>query len=405
MPVYQTRSADPLGKRLTRTIAAESRTAAAALATEDGSMLISLKEIVSARGKKPSAAFVLELTQTLALLSQSGLDIRESLEIAGTLFPEGRSGGKRKREGKKRNGRTVAALASALDRGDSFSTAAEAENFPPIYSGLIKIGERTGSMSVILPAMASYLKSRKEMKDKLLNAMLYPSLVLSAVLIGILVLMIVVVPKMGEILSGFGSSPEMTGAMELRMHASMLIGGIAAGGLILSMILFILLRRTSRQFRLKSDGILVTLPLLGPLITLQETVNIVFALEVLTGAGISLEDALEQASPVTRNLSLSNGLLEAREKIIQGHRPSEAFRAAGVFPLRLVRWLALGERTGRVEEVFSGLKTWYQGEFETLLVRITGLAEPAMIIITGLLLLAGIIIFVLPLLSGFGNLF
>ncbi len=399
MPLYRARtltnSADLQDKRLTRTIAAESRSAAAALATKDGSILISLKETSSGKGSKASSSFVLELTQTLSLLAQSGLDIRESLEIAGTLFPDSR----------KRSGRIVASLAAALDRGDSFSAATEAENFPSIYSGLIKIGERTGSISSILPAMASYLKSRKEMRDKLLNAMLYPSLVLSAVLIGILVLMIVVVPKMGEILSGFGSTPEMTSAMELRMRLSMVVGGIIAGGTILSVLLFILFRRTSRQFRLRSDRLMVTLPLIGPLITLQETVNIVFALEVLTGAGISLEDALEQAAPVTGNLALSGGLRAAREKVVQGERPSEAFRSTGVFPPRLVRWLTLGERTGRVEEVFSGLKTWYQGEFETLLVRITGLAEPVMIIVTGLLLLAGIVIFVLPLLSGFGNLF
>jgi type II secretory pathway component PulF len=400
MPVFRVRYAEGSGARRVKIVRADSRYDAAALVPGKDSVLLTVEELDTAAGEhgtgrasSPPAGFVLELTQTLALLYRSGLDVKEGLEIARTIYSKGKAG------------RTVEELAAGLERGDSFSGTAEYLSFPRIYSGLIKVGEKVGSLAQVLPGLADYLRTRKELKDKFINALLYPSVVLAAVIIGSLSLLIFVAPKMGEILAGLGQNPEQMLLITGRMRLFSILSGTIVGGGLSAGLTVVLLRRFSGYFRLASDRALLRLPLAGSLASLGDTVNLVFALEVLSSSGVSLEDALEQAAEVTENRAFSAGLRQAREKILRGERPSAAFESAKVFPPRLVRWLALGERTGRVEEVFTGLKTWYQGEYETFLTRVSSLAEPLLIILTGALLFTGVVVFVLPLLSGFGELF
>ena len=132
--------------------------------------------------------------------------------------------------------------------------------------------------------------------------------------------------------------------------------------------------------------------------------NLLFALETLTSAGVLLEHALPEARGVLRNRALRRGLIEAQESLLQGTTAATAFADTGLFPDRLVRWLAVGERTGSVDQVFSGLSRYYKSEYEKLLGRLTSLIEPLLVLFVGGFLFAAVLVFVVPLFSWYGEL-
>jgi type II secretory pathway component PulF len=127
--------------------------------------------------------------------------------------------------------------------------------------------------------------------------------------------------------------------------------------------------------------------------------NLTFALETLCGGGFSVEEALQEAATVVANRAIRAGVLEVREALIKGVSLSVAFRENPVFSPRIGRWVAVGERSGQVEQVFAQLRRFHQGEMEKWTSRFMNLIEPALILLVGVLILFIVFFFITPIFS------
>ena len=112
-----------------------------------------------------------------------------------------------------------------------------------------------------------------------------------------------------------------------------------------------------------------------------------------------MEDALEQAAATAGNRAFRAGLLECRARVLKGENLSTAFLQTPVFSERIGRWVAVGERSGHIEQVFAQLRRYYQGEIEKWSARFMSLIEPALILLVGAVILALILFFVTPIFS------
>jgi len=134
-----------------------------------------------------------------------------------------------------------------------------------------------------------------------------------------------------------------------------------------------------------------------------ECLTLTFALETLLGSGIPMEQALNESRGILTSPALREELDEIREQVVRGDSLSESFGRSGLFPDKMAGWILVGERTGRVREVFGQLRRYFEGEYEKFVSRFMNLIEPALIIGIGVFLLVLVMVYIVPLFSLYGS--
>lgn len=357
--------------------------------------LLSCKK-VSGRGKGAggnSYSAVLEFTQGLSLMIQSGLSLKDSFDVARGLYTKGHTA------------RLVEDMAESIRKGDSFSQAVNQREqvFPSLYRGMVRVGERVGQLDRVLPNLASWMREDKELKDKIFGALLYPALVLSMVFAGVLALLFFFVPKMEEMLSYGGDQSALNQA--IASAHSLLVLFIAIPLCLLFVTLSIkVLSRKYDAFALAFDQLKMHLPFIASFFMNREMLSLTFALTVLTQCKVPLEESLLEGAEVLNNVYLKENLLKIQKRLIKGENLSGLLSHSQVFPAEFSRWIAVGEKIGKVDQVFAQLKDYYGQEMKKKLNRISSLAEPAVILLLGLVLLMIILKIILPMLTLYGGL-
>ena len=246
-----------------------------------------------------SRAAVLEFTDSVGLLLSSGLTFKDSLEVAQGIFLKGEIAAMVTHLlGQIRKGGTVADAIAGLGTG-----------LPPIYRGFIRIGERTGSLEEAFKQLAAYLAEDKRLRDRISGSLTYPVLVLGAAVVGIVGIVTFVLPRVRLLFEQLGT------ALPARLSAMLGVvrtAGIAAGVLLaagaVAVILLAVLRRGNPRLAERLDRIVLGLPLVGRMRFLREMLNLLFAMEMLTAGGFTVEDALAQTAEVTSNRALRAAL-------------------------------------------------------------------------------------------------
>jgi type II secretory pathway component PulF len=341
-----------------------------------------------------SAKRVLEFTEMMELLLESGLSLKDALEIitlAGRKSGAGVLGNR---------------LLEHIRRGASFAGAIQAleDVFPPIYRGMINVGDAAGSVERIFPRLSTYMRDQKKLRDKTAGALAYPVLILIVSILGTAGLAFFVIPKMETIFSGFGGN-----AVE-RIHANIRSIKIFLTLLFCIILLIILglislkgMAGTNKDLALFLDYRILQIPLIGDFIVSWETLNFTFAMEVLTSGGISVEAAIEEAGKLVFNRAYRHSLTMVQDKVLNGGSLSRAFSEEKTFPPCMSQWISVGERSGRTEKIFSQIRSYFQDEIEQRVSQFLLLIEPIMITAVGLIILGLVAGIILPLFSIYGT--
>ncbi|MDC7224659.1 MAG: type II secretion system F family protein [Spirochaetales bacterium] len=393
--IYNCRISDSQGKILRKKIQAESSDELESRFKEQGYYLLEWEEEASPkrlRGRQNKA--ILELTQSLALMIQSGLSLKEAFEVSQGLFRKGKTA------------LLVEQLNRQLQRGDSFAQAIASQQdlFPPLYLGMIRVGQRLGQLDKILTPLAGWLKERKELRDKITGALIYPALVLSMMFVGVTALLVFFLPQMESLTSmaGGSSSENLERAMGSARGLILVFGGTVILIPLLVAILHALMRR-NKSLRIMRDNLILTIPLIRRFYLIRDMLSLSFALSILTECGVSLEDSLVQAADVLENQYLRDRLLSLQSRLLKGDSLSALLESEPIFPHEFSRWVGLGERIGSVDKIFKQLKDYYQQEMQKILNNILTLVEPVVIILLGVILLTVILNVILPLLTMYGG--
>jgi type II secretory pathway component PulF len=345
--------------------------------------------------KKNYEKTVLEFTEMMELLLESGLSIRDALEALAVMDDHASAGSSgRTSLGRTSLGRT---LLGRVHKGATFVQAVEmTEEFPRIYREMIRVGNSVGSVEKIFPRLGAYLRDRKKIRDKISGALVYPALVLTVAVLGTMGLIFFVMPRMELIFAGFGA--DAAGGIRRNVRSLELALGVPAA-------LAALLSGAAGVLRKNSaiDLLALNAPLAGKFIVSWESFNFVFAMEVLTGGGIPVEDAILEAAALVSNGAYRNSLLQTRERVLNGESLARAFSENPYCPPCMGQWAAIGERSGKTERVFAQLRSYFQGELERRSSKFVLLIEPAMIAVIGMVILALVAGILLPLFSIYGT--
>lgn len=395
MPLYECRVVDARGRTTVLVREAGSEDVLLRELNRDGLSPLAMRPA----GESPAAprarrrfspAGVLEFTDAIGLLLASGLTFKDALEVAQGIYLKGEVNA------------MVAHLLGQIRKGGSVADAVAGlgAGLPPIYRGFIRIGERTGSLDEAFRHLATYLGEDQRLRGKIAGSLTYPVLVLAVAVVGIAGIVTFVMPRVRLLFEQLGTAlPARLASMLTVVRVGGVALGVFAAAAIVAALVLRVARRSNTRLAAALDRAVLRLPLVGRMRFLREMLSTLFAMEMLTAGGFTVEDALAQSADVTANRAFRASLAGAREAILRGENLSAAFLADDVFPARVGHWISVGERVGQVEQVFGQLRRYYQAEVEKWSTRFMNLVEPVLILTVGVIIFVVIVVIVMPIFS------
>jgi len=308
----------------------------------------------------------------MAFMLRAGLPIAESLELAATQISSPRLNlALRKMLHDIHSGKT---LSSALRK--------HPEVFSNIAVNLVIAGESTGELDVIMDRLAVHLEKKSALRKQMLNAMIYPVIVLLAA-IGVAVFMVVaIIPKFAKFIQGRGNRlPDSTQAM-IDGAAYISENGLAIIGIAIALIILVLITYKTFKGRRLIDRLLLSVPIFGKLIIYGSMSQMNWALSILTRSGITIVEALKITSELIANRIYADKLRKASKSVTEGKDLTGSIQHP-LMPVLVLHMIAIGERTGSLDRIQKELAIYYQDLLEIAIKRLSALVEPVMILIIG----------------------
>jgi general secretion pathway protein F len=150
---------------------------------------------------------------------------------------------------------------------------------------------------------------------------------------------------------------------------------------------------TGRTF---ADRMLLKSPLIGQVARMVSISRLASTLATMLSSGVQLLDALDVSKRVMNNRILEQAVEEARQNIREGETIAEPLKRSGEFPPLVTHMIAVGERSGEMEEMLRRIGQIYDGEVERVITRLTSLLEPIMIVVMGVIVFFIVVAILLP---------
>ena len=285
-------------------------------------------------------------------------------------------------------------LAEVRDKVNEGSTLAQAMRdhkniFSDLYVNMVRAGETSGALDVVLLRLAEYTESQVKLQGKLISAMIYPVLMTFVGLGIVLGLFVFVIPKIRRVFDTFGESlPFITRAL---LGVSDVVVGYWWAFFLLAGAAAYFFRRwvTTPEGRFKFDGYLLQVPIFGRLNRLVAVSRCCRTMSTLLSSGVPILSAMGIVATVVNNKVIEKAVVEASKNVTEGESLAGPLKASGQFPPIVTHMIAIGERTGELESMLGKVADAYDSEVDNMVGALTSLLEPVLILAMG-----GIVAFV-----------
>lgn len=300
----------------------------------------------------------------------------------------------------------IATMESRVRRGEPFSASLTA--FPAIFSDLyvnmVKVGEASGNLEDVLGQLAEQLRKEHELKSRVTGALMYPAVIMAAmVLVGIFML-IFVLPKISQTLKDLGAPLPLTTQLIVNVsdwvagHVLLfliLIVGAAVGG-------FRLLKARRAKRALAWLGL--KLPIFKKLTRELNTARIARTMGSLLASGVPLIESLEITARTVQNPFYSEALLEVAAVVPKGEKMAKHLaRFPLLFPPIITQMVGVGEETGSLTDILKTLAEFYEAEVDTATKNLGSLLEPILLIFIGAAVGFFVVSMLMPMFSVYGK--
>lgn len=379
MPSFSFKARDDKGKILKGIVEAKDQKEALGLLHQRQLLVIKLNihgedilTVLNRRLRRVSLTDLTNFTRQLATMFTAGLRLTESLRILEkqTENPAMKD--------------IIKELRTDVEGGSSFAAALEKHPcFPTVYTAVVRAGEASGKLDAILLQLAETLEKQRALHSKVIGAMIYPVVILVAMIAVIFVLMIFVVPGLSSVYEAFEADLPM--ATKILIATSKFMAKdwwIVILGMIGLVVLFKMWHGTALG-RKQTDLVLLKLPILGKL--QKETVLTGFCrtLGLLSGAGVPLVDGLNIVSDASGNVVYRDVLKEVAQRVEKGFPLSSVLEGNSLFPAIVVQMAKVGEETGKIDETLTRVAVYFEMETDEMVKGLTTMIEPLIMIVLG----------------------
>jgi general secretion pathway protein F len=294
--------------------------------------------------------------------------------------------------------RTLSHIREQVTEGTSLADALKAHPriFSDLYVNMVRAGEASGALDVVLLRLADYTESYAALRDKVRSALTYPIL-MAIVGTGIMLFLLsYVVPKVTKIFA------ENKAALPLMTTVLLAISGFLQEywwlvvGAIVAVAVSIRASTRTPAGRLRYDRYVLLIPYFGKLLKKVALARFARTLSTLLTSGITLLQSLDIVKNVVNNTVLSKAIEDARSSIREGQSIAPPLKKSGLFPAMLIHMIAVGEKSGELEQMLSRAADAYDAEVTSAVNSLTSVLEPVMILIGGAVVLFIVLAILLP---------
>lgn len=282
--------------------------------------------------------------------------------------------------------RVLHSLIDDINKGTTLSSAMK--KFPDVFSevfiSMVRSGEESGGLPQTLLNVGINLKKSYDLNKRIKSALMYPSIIVSAIIIITALMMVYVVPTLTKVFKDMGSTlPASTRAIisisnAVSSNPALFFAALllcAAGGLLFA---------RSKVTKPYYDFIILHIPVIGTLVKETNTARTARTLSSLLSSGVDMSKALSVTEEVVENYYYKRVIRQAAISIEKGTPLSESFmNNMALYPAMVGEMVAVGEETGKLSALLLDIATFYEAEVETSTKDLSTIIEPVLMVFIG----------------------
>ena len=407
MPLYEYKALTATGKETKGTREAASKAALREALLKNKIYLSSAKEKTGAKadGEKKSLSIQLgtgvskqdikDFTSQFCTLQKAAIPLVECLNALGD-------------QAEKETLKTaIMDIKSKVSEGSTLADAMSGypKLFDTLYISMIRAGESSGSLDVVLERLTGFLESQQKLRSKVVGAMVYPAIMIIIGGILMIVLLVFVVPRVTKLFEQQRKElPAITRLLlfmtDVVNHYWFILIAIAIG------IGYGFKKWVATpKGRELWDKFLLKIPIIGNINRLVAISRFAKTLATLLASGVPLLKAMDIVKATLGNVILSKVVETAHEAVREGETLAAPLKRSGEFPALMIHMISVGERAGRLEDMLNSVATTYEDQVSVKVEALTSLLEPLMIVVMGGTIGFVVIAILLPIMQlsdGFG---
>lgn len=387
MPKFTYTGQTQTGERIQRVVEAPDRFAVYEIARQEGNTVASIQEGKSFSFSKFFNVQKIEyyisrvksdemvmLTRNLGAMLVAGLPLTRALSVIERQSKNPRLKG------------VLESIQARINKGDQFNEAlAEYPKvFDDLYVAMVRAGEESGGLADALKILSVQMERASSLKKKIKGAMIYPTIVLTVMVIIGVVMMIYVMPSITGTFKGLGAElPATTKALIATSDFMNEHTALTLGGMIGTVVFFIYALRTKIGKRIFS-WIVVRLPVIGNIAKEANAARTARTLSSLLSSGVDVLRALSITRDVVQNYYYKEIIAEAALRVEKGTALSETFiERKDLYPILVGEMIAVGEETGQISNMLQELAEFYENEVEHKTKDLSTIIEPILMVVIG----------------------
>lgn len=345
------------------------------------------------KADRVSRSDVHNLTRELATMLNAGLPLAQALAtlISLTVKPALRD--------------LLDRIRTSVEGGTSLAEALEKSHgpFSSFYTSLVRSGEATGALELVLQRLADYQQRAKQLRDAIFSALLYPAILLVVAGSSLVVLLVYVIPQFEPLFEDLGKS--LPWSTEIVVGLANIVHGYWWALPIVVALAYLSARAllADPKIRRKWHTVVLALPIFGELVIRIEVTRMCRTLGTLTSNGVALLDGVALVRDTATNSVVRAALDTVATDLERGLGLSQPMAATNCFPQLAVQMIKVGEETGTLAAMLLKLADIYDDEAQNSIKRMLAILEPALILGLGLVI-AFIIVSILLAILGLNEL-
>jgi len=386
MPSFEWKGRDRAGRPQAGVLVAENKDAVLAVLRRQQVIPITVKE----KGKeialpklrrgideKTLAVF----TRQFSVMIDAGLPLVQCLQILGEQ--QEHKGFQRMLFQVREDVESGSSLANALKR--------HPQAFTDLYVNMVAAGEAGGILDTILQRLALYIEKAAKLKAQVKSALIYPVAVISIAMVVVYVILWKVIPVFAALFAGLGAELPLPTRIVVAM--SKFVGRFwwLIAGIVVAAVYALRQYYATHQGRVVIDGVMLRVPVLGPVLRKIAVARFCRTLGTLLSSGVPVLEALDITAHTSGNAILERSILEVRRAVEAGKSLAEPLKASNQFPSMVVQMISVGELTGALDTMLSKIAEFYEEEVDTAVAGMMKLIEPVLIVFLGIVI-GGIVI-------------
>jgi type IV pilus assembly protein PilC len=319
------------------------------------------------------------LTKQLATMSSAGIPLLQSLDIL--IQQTEKESLKIKLQEVYKSVQGGSALSDAFQKVGGI--------YNEVQINLIAAGEKSGNLNDILEKVADDLEKNKDLRGKILGAMIYPVIIFGVIIVVLVVMMVFMIPQVKSLYESFGAT-ELPFITQILVNISTFFSNPAVlVGMLVGIIALIILYRyynSTEAGKFFIDRMKLKIPVFGNLIKKVNLAEFCRLTAMLIQSGMPILDVLQIVGKATNNKVFSDVLYKSHDELIKGSSlalSSAKYNKYQVYPLLLIKIIATGEESGKLDEILSDMGKFYENDVNQITSNLTKLMEPFILIVAG----------------------